>query len=103
MKKVNTTEPAKINGTAIPTGKKKKLIYSGMNLKAILDVTDDAIIVYDKDLKLITCNNSFDKLVKEFGQKSFTKHFNLFDLTTPDRKEILRKKIDIVLKGEIVN
>ncbi len=103
MRKVTTTEPAKINGTAIPTGKKKKLIYSGMNLKAILDVTDDAIIVYDKDLKLITCNNSFNKLVKEFGKKSFTKHFNLFDLTTPDRKEILREKIDTALKGEIVN
>jgi len=105
MKKTTTAEPAKIktNGTTVLSIKKNGLAYSAMSLKAILDVTDDALIVYDKDLKLITHNKSFSRLVNEFGDKRLSEDFDLFDLASPARKEIIRKKINTALKGQIVN
>lgn len=105
MRKARTIETVKdkTNGTIVPQVKKNGLVCSAMDLKAILDVTDDALIVFDKNLKLITYNESFAGLVNEFGNKPLSEDFNPYDLTSPGRKEILKEKINVVLKGEIVN
>lgn len=76
---------------------------NGQNsLKAILDTTHDGFILYDRDLNIIICNNAFSQFIKEITGNPLDRSFNLFDLVSPDKREIIHRQIGAVLKGDIV-
>jgi phosphate/phosphite/phosphonate ABC transporter binding protein len=77
-----------------------KLQGSQANLKALIESTDDVIVSFDRDGKLLICNSKFAEVVKKSSGLDIEPGMNLLEITPPDQKNFWQNVYKRALEGK---
>ncbi|MDY6915791.1 MAG: PAS domain S-box protein, partial [Candidatus Cloacimonadota bacterium] len=79
---------------------KEKLDSSQANLKSLIESTDDAIVSFDKEGKLIICNAKFREIVKKSTGIDLKAGVKLLEITPSKQRKFWEDVYQRALKGE---
>jgi PAS domain S-box-containing protein len=79
------------------------LMKSEANLNTILETTDTAYILFDKDLKIISYNTRSVTFVRKMLTKAPDLNKSIFDYLFDEKRENLKKMLPQVLNGKTVS
>lgn len=68
----------------------------------LINNTEEAFIMMDRDLKIVSFNNQFKNLYAIYFGKDIQKGANILDFAQPERRELLTSIYGNVLKGSVV-